>query len=125
MDAVKSYKLYEVAKYHTATNLGLGLGVTAMNLKVWNRLPPDIQKVFIDLNPWLQQKMHRASLAASQEGVEQCIKNGSEVIALSKEEAAKLGKLTSPLADQWAKDKDAKGLPGTEILNFARGLIGK
>ena len=38
---------------------------------------------------------------------------------------AKLDKLISPLADELAKEKDTKGLPGTEILNFVRGLHGK
>ena len=29
------------------------------------------------------------------------------------------------LPDEWAKERDAKGLPETEILNFARGFLGK
>lgn len=117
--------VYEVAKYHTPTNLGLGRNVTAMNLKVWNGLPSDIQKVFTDLNPWLQEKMYKACGEAAQDGVDECLQHGSEMITLPKEETAKIERLTSPITDQWAKDKDDKGLPGTEVLNFARGLLGK
>ena len=95
------------------------MNVTAMNLKVWNNLPPDIQKVFTDLNSWLEEKMSKACLEVDQEVVNECLKNGSELITLSKEETAKFDQLTSPLADEWAKEKGAKGLSGAEILNFS------
>jgi TRAP-type C4-dicarboxylate transport system substrate-binding protein len=123
MDGVKSFKLFEVTRYHTPTNLGLGMGVVAMNKKVWSNLPSDIQNVFMESNPWLQQKMYSACIEAGKEAVAECLNNKSEVIQLSDEQKAKLHQLTFPLAEEWAKTKDAKGLPGTEVLNYAKTLL--
>lgn len=106
-------------------NLGMGMGVFAMNKKVWNKLPADIQQVFAKLNPQLQKKMYHACLEAAKEAVAICEKNGSKVTPLSEQDVAKLDKLTFPLAQAWAKEKDAKGLPGAEVLNYANSLIGK
>ena len=125
LDGVKSFKLYEVTKYHTPTNLGLGMGVLAMNKKVWERLPSDIQVIFTNMNPWLQQKMYQANIEASEEAKTDCVKNGNEIIQFSDEQKALLHELTFPLAEEWAKKKDAKGLPGTEVLNYARNLLGQ
>ncbi|SHO43886.1 TRAP transporter substrate-binding protein [Desulfopila aestuarii] len=125
MDAVKSYKLYEVAKYHTPMNLGMGMAVFAMNQKVWDKLPTDIQQVFTKLNPELQKKMIHACLDNAQKAIAIAEKNGSVVSALSDQDAAKLDTLTFPLAEAWAKEKDAKGLPGTEVFHYSKKLLNK
>ena len=41
-------KIYEVAKYYTPLNAHYAAGVTVINLKFWNTLPPDVQKVFME-----------------------------------------------------------------------------
>lgn len=125
MDAVKSYKLYEVAKYHTPMNLGMGMAVFAMNQKIWDKLPTDIQQVFMKLNPELQKKMIQACLDDAQKAITIAEESGSIVSSLSDQDAAKLDTLTFPLAEAWAKEKDAQGLPGSEVFNYSKQLLGK
>ncbi len=43
-----SMKIYELAKYYTPLLVHYGAAATLINLKFWNSLSPDIQKVFVE-----------------------------------------------------------------------------
>jgi tripartite ATP-independent transporter DctP family solute receptor len=45
---LNAMKIYEVAKFYTPLNAHFAAGVTVVNLKFWNTLPPDVQKVFME-----------------------------------------------------------------------------
>jgi len=125
MDAFVSYKLQEVVKYHVVYGLGLGLNVMAMNLKTWNSLPPDVQKAFDDNNAWAQQLMFDKFHEYTLEAVDVCKAANNEFITLSPEESTRWGEALQPVADEWAKNMNAKGLPGTEMVNELRALAAK
>ena len=45
---LNAMKIYEVAKFYTPLNAHFAAGVTVVNQKFWNTLPPDVQKVFME-----------------------------------------------------------------------------
>lgn len=127
MEAVKGYKLYEVTKYHTIAGsgygmLGYGMNVTAMNLETWNSLPPDIQKIFDELSPWAQELLNDAANADDEDAISLCKEAGNTFIYLSPEEEASWIEATKSVVDDWAAEIDAKGLPGTAIVEEAHRL---
>jgi TRAP-type transport system periplasmic protein len=44
---IDTTKLSEVIKYITEVNINMPCGIIFMNLKFWNQLPPDIQKIIL------------------------------------------------------------------------------
>ncbi|MBI4285183.1 MAG: TRAP transporter substrate-binding protein DctP [Chloroflexi bacterium] len=117
-------KYHEVAKYLTT-----GFEITqsqsqfwAVNLDSYNALPDDIKKI-------LREEMKRFQLidqefAAYEQmlGIEVQKKQFAELNELPAAERQKLVDISKELWQTWAREMDAKGLAGTEMLQFALGL---
>lgn len=125
-EAMKAFKIDEVTKYHTVANLWSGVFYTVMNKKKWESLPPEIQKVIQDLSgAQAADQTATAFIKVDLEGMESVKSKGHEIINLAPAEYAKWRKSVMPLWDEWAKEWEAKGLPGKKILGEASSLIGK
>ena len=116
-------RFYEVCPYCTWFDMGGVEFWQAMSLNAWNSLPNDIQKVFEELSG-----DHGVELTGMQEvkyeewGWNFTQEQGTEVIELPPEDQAKAMELLAPIPAKWAADMDAKGLPGTEILEEVKKL---
>jgi TRAP-type C4-dicarboxylate transport system substrate-binding protein len=89
-----------------------------MNLKVWNGLSPDIQKIFEEANKKYTWKQVEYIDAADKEGLEFGIKKGMQVIESTPELTRDLKSMAQPSYDRYVADMKAKGLPGREFLDF-------
>ncbi len=121
-NTLKSMKLYEIIKYSTVMDLSMALTVVAMNLEIWNSLPPDVQKIFDELRPWAQQLAHDNMDKEIKAGITIAKESGIEFIDLSPEEKERWVEAAKPVIEDWAVDMNAKGLPGTELVNYVRQL---
>ena len=122
MEALQGWKLGEVVKY-TTQNFGSAYNMTffvVMNKNKWNALPPDIQKIFDQVNGEWIVKQGQLWDQIDKEGIDFAVGKGDTIIPLSKEEDARWAKAVSPLFDEYLKDKTAKGLPAEEALKFCR-----
>jgi TRAP-type C4-dicarboxylate transport system substrate-binding protein len=105
-------KSYEVAPYITKINMSYPTTLTCMNLKVWNKLPKDVQEVMITAG----KKQSAYTLAASK-GWEQKFTGalsqaGATVTTIAPEEREKIKAVAKPIWEKWAKEngKDAQRL---------------
>jgi TRAP-type C4-dicarboxylate transport system substrate-binding protein len=119
-------KLYELMRHHTVANLYvMSMGIV-MNQKVWDSLPPDIQKTMDELSgARLAEIAGKSYDRADQLGLEAAKKVGAEIYTLPPAEMKRWADLIIPLNEKWMKDTDAKGLPGTKILTDAQALCRK
>ncbi len=124
--AYKAWKIYEVTKYHTNPHLG-GLPYwAAMNKDKWNSLPKEVQKVINDVTSEMMPRiLCEAVTKESKEGIKISQDKGHEIIDLSPEELAEWRATGKPVWGKWAKDMEAKGLPGQAVLDEAVKLIDK
>ncbi len=123
-DLLKNMSFAEVGKYCTVLNLyGVHQGLRAISMKTWNKLPPDIKKVFEDNIEYWGSETDKAELAADDVGTAYGKKMGVEFIKLSPSELGKFYAAMQKQAIIQAKALDAKGLPGTKIYNDAQRLI--
>jgi len=109
------YKLNEVTKYGLKVGMSCPENVTVMNLKTWNRLPPDIQKIIEKVNAdavdWVIN-----SYNGEQETTAALLKKaGIQVHTLPPAELARWKQRARPLWDEWLADMKAKGLPGQKV----------
>ncbi len=117
-----AFKFYEVVKNHAAIDIACGINVTAMNFKKWNSLPPDIQKIFQELNSPTQQRLTDSANATDEVALSTFKKAGNNIVALSPSEKARWLEATKSVVDAWAKKVDGRGLAGTAIVEEMRRL---
>ncbi len=124
IETLEVLKLAEVAKYATIINFyRTHMGMRMMNLNKWNSLPPDIKKVFENNIEYYGQETEAEASRGNQHAMDVGKKLGVEFISISKEEIAKFYAPIKTIAQKEAQELDAKGLPGTKILNEAQRLI--
>lgn len=125
-EGFKSLNLGEVIKYATYLDLYRPhTGGRAMNLKVWEKLPKDIQTIFENNIEWYGLETDRHLGKVDEEGFQVAQQLGVEFINLSKADLNAFYEPIRVLADNAAKELDEKGIPGTEMLQEARRLIEK
>ena len=121
---LRSMRFTEVAKYMTYFNhYRAHTGSRVMSLTTWNKLPPDIQKVFENDIEWFSIEGDRYFIEEDDVGKDLGKKSGMEFINLPKEDLAKFYDLVLKEGATEATKLDGKGLPGTKILNDTQRLI--
>ena len=120
------FKLFELIKYHTVANLYVMTMGLAINPKVWNNLPADIQKAIEELGGSRMSETAGASYDKyDQLGVEAAKKVKAEILSLSVEEKKRWSDRIRPLNDKWIGEMEGKGLPGKKIFEETRSLVEK
>jgi TRAP-type C4-dicarboxylate transport system substrate-binding protein len=124
-EALISFKLSEVTNYLTVGGeSGFGPYCTAMNLRVWNSLPPDIQKIIEEESAKASVMNSRGWDLQEQAAIELMKKTpGKEVIYLSPQEVDRWRAKVQPLYDKWMAEREAKGLPAKQVFDEARHLF--
>jgi TRAP-type C4-dicarboxylate transport system substrate-binding protein len=102
--SVESAKLYEAGiKYGCLTRNWAGYYVPMVNLRFWKSLPPDLQKIF--LNVWDETVTKQRQIARREQAA--AIKNmeakGVEIVEPSDEELARWRKTIMPIQDGMSK----------------------
>jgi TRAP-type C4-dicarboxylate transport system substrate-binding protein len=124
-EALITFKLAEVTNYLTVGGeSGFGPYCTGMNLRVWNSLPADIQKIIEEESAKASVLNSRGWDLKEQAAIELMKKTpGKEVIYLSEEEVARWREKVQPLYDKWIADREAKGLPAKQVFDEACRLF--
>jgi TRAP-type C4-dicarboxylate transport system substrate-binding protein len=118
-EILKSFRLAEVTQYTTILNASSSPFYVAMNKQVWESLPPDVQKVIDGLSEWASIEMARTVDTVSAEA-DLFAKGLKHEYIFPTPQA--LEEIRAPIRsgnEAWAKDMDAKGKPGTAILEEA------
>lgn len=122
-EAMGSFKLYELVKYHTEAYLFSGPDFVVMNKDLWNSLPPDIQKAFNELSgAWGMNFESKVWDEEDAKGKQASIKAGNKIVTLTPEELERWKSVVRPVWDEWMADMEAKGLPGKKIFNAVMQL---
>jgi TRAP-type C4-dicarboxylate transport system substrate-binding protein len=103
--SVESAKLYEAGvKYGTFTRNFNGYYVPLVNLKFWNSLPAELQKIFVDV--WNEGVTRQREIARTEQAEARKImeSKGVEIFEPSDEELAKWRKHLMPIQDKIVKD---------------------
>jgi TRAP-type C4-dicarboxylate transport system substrate-binding protein len=94
-----------------------------MNLNKFNSLPPDVRKVIDNNIDFYGDETEAAFNRNEEHATRNKDKLGVEFIPLSKEDLEKFYAPIKAMALSKAQELDARGLPGTKILNEAQRLI--
>src|SRR5262245_41525400 len=125
-EAIWSFKLAEVLRHHTVVNLYASPLSTVMNQRKYDSLPPDLRKVIDDLSGAWGAEFNGAVWDKNElEGIAAAKKAGATIYTVPQEERQRWAAKLKPIEEDWVKDKEAKGLPGRQLLNDLREAIKK
>jgi TRAP-type C4-dicarboxylate transport system substrate-binding protein len=126
-DILKGFKLAEVVNYATKTPFLYNIVfMQVMNKRTWNSLPPDVQKVFEELNDEYALKYGKLRAKYTRKGLEYGKKeHGMEVIQLSKEKEREWEEIVQPVTNEWIEKMENKGLPGEETVEIVKEMDAK
>jgi TRAP-type transport system periplasmic protein len=124
-DALNTWKLAEVVGYTTLNyqTAMLASGFTIMNKEKWDSLPPDIQKIMDETGHECTEKAARTWERMDQEALTSAQEKKHVIIPLAPEEEQRWYQQVKHLADDYVKEKGAKGLPAAEALKFCQDWI--
>jgi len=117
LETLKGFKTGELIKYTTASwKVGSAYCFyVLMNKNKWNKLPADVQKVFIEFSKEFNERWNVEWNKIDIEGKEFFAKQGGQIVPLSDAEAAKWIKAVEPVVANYKKDVVAKGAKATDV----------
>lgn len=119
---LRTRKLMEVVRYHTVGKFGVMPVAWCMAKATYEKLPPDIKKVFDDLNPSLTRLM---ALCGTNEGLyvmDVMKKRGDVFDYLPPKELDRWKQRMRPAYDAWIADLNKRGFNGQEILEEIKAI---
>jgi TRAP-type C4-dicarboxylate transport system substrate-binding protein len=119
------FKQYEVVDYGTMCNLYTMTFAIVMNKKRWDALPADVKKIFEEnIGLGMSRKsgiVYDKTEAALKTKV---IESGVKINDLPSADLDSWKNEGDKISQNWAKEMEAKGLPGNAVLKEARSLLG-
>jgi TRAP-type C4-dicarboxylate transport system substrate-binding protein len=129
IETLKGWKQGEVISSVTdATAVGYTTSMfVVLNKAKWEKLPPEIQKVFTEVSREWVARHGQAWDQADAEGREfvQGLQPAREMITLSPQEQQKWKQAIQPVLNAYVAAAKEKGLPGEQFLKDAQDLIAK
>jgi TRAP-type transport system periplasmic protein len=121
-----SRRHFEVTKYAVDVDMGHDIFFIAMNPNAWNKLPPDVQKVFDELSgDWAVDFTGKEWDKFDKDAENEVKAKGIEFITLSPQESAKWRKLLVPIHEEYAAELESKKLPGKKVFEELKKISGK
>lgn len=123
--SVVGFKYHEVCKYYTIMNFGTNAIVLqiTINAKVWNKLPREVQAILQEVaheysikEPEFLEEKHVTAMKVMKD-------YGTVIHQISEPEKRKWAAALINQPKKFAKEADAKGWPGTELVKTALKLM--
>jgi TRAP-type C4-dicarboxylate transport system substrate-binding protein len=129
-EIIPALKLQDMTRYQiegtNKTRFGTTTFQVSMNEGTWNKLPADIQQVFMDVsNDAWWKEVGEVWARTDDGGIEIAKKAGNEHITLGATETDAFRKALEPVVDRWIQEVDGAGIDGKAMVAKARELVAK
>ena len=116
-DVVGAFKLCEAAPHFLSAEMGAVSNFTVVANKRWfDKQADEVQTVLREVTKEYRDLMAEVTTAGDAKGREACVAQGGTVSELPAEQRQIWADTLPNIATEWAQAADAKGLPGTRVL---------
>jgi TRAP-type C4-dicarboxylate transport system substrate-binding protein len=123
-EAIFSFNLAEVLRYHAVVDLFVAPLVTLMNQKRYDSLSPDLRQVIDSLSgAWAAEFTGTVWDQNENLGIEAARKAGATIYIVPPEERQRWAARLTAFEDEWMASMEAKKLPGRRLLSDLREAI--
>ena len=124
-EANKGWKLGEVTDYVTAAFSAAYTTsfFVVMSRNKWKLIPADDQRIIEQINSEWIIKHGEAWDASDLAGIVFFLNQGGTILGLDKNESARWEEAVAPIANEYAKKLDQKGIDGKEIVDFIKATL--
>ena len=122
---IRSMKISDAVKYHTIVDMMVGPFWGAMNKSLWESLPPEIQKVFLDTTGERMARICGQTLdqGAAEDSVWLKKQGGHDFYVLPDDERERWLEAVQNIHEEWVKKAEDRGFKNARaILNDAKAL---
>ena len=117
-EAAKTFKIAEVAPYMLRVDLGAVNSKTiTVNKDYWNSLPAEVQGVLQDVAVLYRDHVAGIAMDRAEESRAAYVAGGGTIVEMDADARAQWAGSMPNIALEWAAGLDAKGEPGTDMLN--------
>ena len=117
-EAANTFKIAEVAPYMLRADLGAVNSKTiTVNKDYWDGLPDEVKDVLKEVAVLYRDHVAGIAMDRAEESRQAFVDGGGTIVEMSPEARAEWANSIPNLAEEWAANLDAKGEPGTEMLN--------
>lgn len=117
-EAAKTFKIAEVAPYMLRADLGAVNSKTiTVNKDYWEGLPEEVQGVLQEVAVLYRDHVASIAMDRAEASRQAYIDGGGTIVEMDAEQRAAWAGAMPNIAQEWAAGLDAKGEPGTEMLN--------
>lgn len=113
---LRSQKLIDLVSHHTMMSIGVDVFATAMNLNTWNKLPADVQKVFLDISESAGALFSATITNESAWVIEELKGRGDEFYYLPQSEKEIMKEKLQPVFTEWTAKIEKRGMDGPKTL---------
>jgi len=120
-----AFGILKLVPHHTFFKGGAVMGpdMLLFNQKKWQSLPPDVQKIFEELSPWLATELIKADSGYEAMVIGKAKEMGHTIYMPTPEEMKLWVEAAQPIHDKWVTETAAKGLPAKALYEEAKKLI--
>ena len=124
VEAIRTWRLYEVTQYAVVGDFYVQWFFVTMNKNKYNRMPKELQQIIDQCSGMVGAELTaKAWDAADKAAFELGKKNGMEVIKLSPEELGKWEQSCAHLTQDWISRMTNKGYPAEQFIKEAKNRI--
>lgn len=117
-EAAATFKIAEVAPYMLRADLGAVNSKTiTVNKDYWDGLPDEVKDVLKEVATAYRDHVAGIATDNAQASRDAYVAAGGTIVEMAPEERAAWANAMPNIATEWAANLDAKGEPGTEMLN--------
>ncbi len=115
--AYLGFKFYEPAPHYTQIGFGaMGVNGLTMNMRSFNRLPPEVQKILVEVGRGYEDQAGKSLNGRQKAGLEGLEKVGAKMKVLGDDARAGWAQSLTDFPARQATEADGRGMPGTEVM---------
>lgn len=114
-----SFKFHEPAPNYTLIGFGAmgGAVIVTMNNKRFDKLPPDVQQIIIEVANEYETKAAQALDQRQMRGLEDLRNSGANVVELGADSRTVWARSLTDFPNAMAQEANSRGMPGTKVMN--------